>query len=150
MRFRLRTLLIAVIIGAIIANAIASERNASQKVIELDDAVLTTLKSISPEVIERFDIDWMIDPDDDLSCYDFFSVRHSANSLFIGPRWVRRVVCVDDYAEVAINIEAPWYYVYCGNPKISIDFTPSRGNQWLAKKLAAELVANGVLDRDLK
>ena len=119
MRYRLRTLLIAVIICTILANAIASERNASSQVIELDAAVITALKKLNPEVVEHFDIDYLSVPGDDLSCYDIFSVKHSANSLFIGPSWVRRVVCVDDCAAVAINIEAPWYYLYCGSPKIS-------------------------------
>ena len=61
MRFRLRTLLIAVLLCAILANAIASERYASKEVSELDVALVTSLKKLNPEVSERFDIDYLND-----------------------------------------------------------------------------------------
>ena len=142
MRYRLRTMLIAVIICAFIANAIASERNASRQVLELDASVMTALKKITPEVSERFDIDYLFAPSDVLSGYSLTRVTHSASSVLTGPRFVLYDIYVDDQASIAVNIEATWYYLNYGKPKILIDFSPSRGNQWLARKLEAELAAS--------
>ena len=60
-------------------------------------------------------------------------------SFLSGPRKIKRVLHVVDHASIEVNIEAPWYYLYSGKPTISIDFSQSRGNQWLAEKLEAEL-----------
>jgi len=69
LRYKLRTLLIIVILCAVLANAIGAERNASKQVVELDAAVMTALERISPEVTEYFDVDYLNDSSDGQSCY---------------------------------------------------------------------------------
>ena len=144
MRYRLRTLLVAIVLCAIIANAIASERNATKQVIQLDAAVMIALAKLNPEVSERFDVDYLNDSDDELSSYLFRGnvVTASVSDVLFGPRKIDRVIQVEDQAEIVIRIAAPWYCLWSGTPEISIDFSPSRGNRWLAERLEAELKAN--------
>ena len=149
MRYRLATLLIAVTLCAILANAIASERKASQQVLELNAAVVTALEKLNPEVTERFDIDYLNESSNMLYVYNM-TIARSGGSFLDGPRRIIRTLEPGRQAEVTIEIEAPSYFPSYGTPKISIDYSPSRGNQWLAKKLKAELIANGALDSDLK
>ena len=143
MRYRLRTLLVAIVLCAIIANAIASERNATKQVIQLDAAVMIALAKLNPEVSERFDVDYLNDSDDELSSYLFRGniATASVGGVLSGQRKIERVIRVEDQAAVTVEIKAPWSYLCCGMPEVSIDFSPSRGNQWFARRLASELIA---------
>ena len=141
MRYRLRTLLIAVLLLAVLANAIASERRASKQVLELDAAVLAALEKLNPEVSERFDIDYLNEPINKLLVYNMLTAK-SGGTFLSGPRRILRTLQPGDQADVSIKIEAPWYFFSYRTPEILIDFSSSRGNRWLAKRLEAELFAS--------
>ena len=141
MRYRLRTLLVAIVLCAILANAIASGKNATKQVKQLDAAVMIALAKLNPEVSERFDVDYLFASDEGMSSYNIGS---KTSFMWLGgflpfPPKIERVVHVEEQAEVVIKIESRWYYLWSGTPEISIDFSPSRGNRWLAERLEAEL-----------
>jgi len=101
---------------------------------------MTALERISPEVTEYFDVDYLNDSSDGQSCYQISrSGPLLVGSFLTGPHKVHRLLTVGDQAEIAIEIEAPWYYLSCGKPRVALDFSPNRGNEWLAKRLETEL-----------
>ena len=141
MRYRLRTLLIIVPIFAILACAIGSEQSAVQQTAEIDAATLAALKEISPETCEQFDVDYLFAIDDDspsnIWIYDVTLKDH----FLTGPRKIQRILRISDQVDMTIQVQTPWYYIYCGKPEISIHASQSRGDQWLAKRLKKELLA---------